>query len=234
MWVSLLVAAVTPGFSLLTYFYLKDRYDAEPIFTVLRLFVIGFLLVFPTMFVQRGAVLALGESPFLFSFLVSGGIEEFLKWFIIFFMLFNQPLFNEPYDGVVYSVAVSLGFATMENVLYAFSQPSDPLSLLLRAMLPVSGHALFAVIMGFYFGKAKFDEVARRRLIICSLALPIIVHGMFDYIQIAFPPDWVWVVFPFTAGLWILAMILVRKALERSPFRYVFRDETVKVSPNGQ
>ena len=73
MWVSLLVAAVTPGFSLLTYFYLKDRYDAEPVRKVLKLFAIGLLLVFPTMFLQRGFVLSFGEHPFLFSFVISGG-----------------------------------------------------------------------------------------------------------------------------------------------------------------
>ena len=83
MWVSLIVAAVTPGFSLLTYFYLKDRYDAEPVRNVVSFFAIGLLLVFPTMFIQRGLVLWLGESPFVFSFVISGGVEEFVKWFII-------------------------------------------------------------------------------------------------------------------------------------------------------
>lgn len=222
MWVSLLIAAVTPGLSLLTYFYLKDRYDAEPIRLVLRLFTIGLLLVFPTMFVQRGMVLWLGESPFVFSFLISGGMEEFLKWFIIYFIIFNQSMFDEPYDGVVYTVAVSLGFATMENILYAFAMPADPLALLIRALLPVSGHALFAVIMGYCFGKAKFTEQQRRLLLILSLLLPILVHGLFDYIQLALA-SWSWLVVPFVATLWICAMILVRKALDTSPFRYVFR-----------
>jgi len=234
MWVPLLVAAVTPGISLLTYFYLKDRYDAEPIRNVLRLFIIGLLLVFPTMFIQRGAVLWLGDSPFTFSFLISGGIEEFLKWFIIYFTIFNQTIFNEPYDGVVYTVAVSLGFATLENVLYAFAQPADPLSLLIRALLPVSGHALFAVIMGFYFGKAKFSGELQRKMLLYSLALPILAHGLFDYIQMAFNASWTWTIIPFIAMLWICAMILVRKALDISPFRYVFQDEMVKPSTNGQ
>lgn len=234
MWVSLLIAAVTPGLSLLTFFYLKDRYDAEPVRNVARFFIIGILMVFPTMFLQRGFLLWLGDSPFVFSFLISGGIEEYLKWFIIYYTIFHHAQFNEPYDGVVYTVAVSLGFATMENVLYTFALPADPLSLLIRALLPVSGHALFAVIMGFYFGKAKFSDGVRRRFLIYSILLPILAHGSFDYIQIAFTADWSWTIIPFTIFLWVYGLILVRKSVEKSPFRYVFRDDTINAAPNGQ
>ncbi|GFR36862.1 protease PrsW [Insulibacter thermoxylanivorax] len=232
MWVSLIVAAVTPGFSLLTYFYLKDRYDAEPVRNVARFFVIGLLLVFPTMFIQRGLVLWLGESPFVFSFVISGGVEEFVKWFIIFFIAFNQTFFNEPYDGVVYTVAVSLGFATLENVLYAIVLQTDPMSLLVRALLPVSGHALFGVIMGFCFGKAKFSD--KPGYLRKSLLWPIVAHGIFDFIQMAFPSSWTWTIVPFVALLWICSMILVRKSLEKSPFRYVFRDDMINITGNGQ
>lgn len=232
MWVSLIVAAVTPGFSLLTYFYLKDRYDAEPVRNVARFFAIGLLLVFPTMFIQRGLVLWLWESPFVFSFVISGGVEEFVKWFIIFFVAFNQTFFNEPYDGVVYTVAVSLGFATLENVLYAIVLQTDPVSLLVRALLPVSGHALFGVIMGFFFGKAKFSD--KPGYLRKSLLWPIVAHGIFDYIQMAFPSSWTWTIVPFVALLWICSMILVRKSLEKSPFRYVFRDDTINITGNGQ
>lgn len=234
MWVSLLIAAVSPGICLLTYFYLKDRYDAEPIRNVLRIFVIGLLLVFPTMFIQRGAVLWLGESPFVFSYLISGGIEEFLKWFIIFYFVFNHELFNEPYDGVVYSVAVSLGYATMENVLYTFALPADPLMLFMRALLPVSGHALFAVVMGYYFGKAKFGSQPRRKLLVFAYIIPVFIHGTFDYIQLSFDSLWTLMIFPFIAALWICAMILVRKSLDKSPFRYVFKDEMVNPSANSK
>jgi len=179
-------------------------------------------------------MLWLGDSPFVLSFIISGGIEEFIKWFIVFFIVFDHELFNEPYDGVIYTVAVSLGFATLENVLYAFALPADPFILLIRALLPVSGHALFAVIMGFYYGKAKFSAAPRRKMLAYSILLPVVIHGMFDYIQLAFTEKWSWTIIPFVALLWICAMILVRKALDRSPFRYLLHDEMVNPSTNGQ
>lgn len=52
----LLTAAIAPGIALLVYFYLKDRYDYEPIHMVVRVFLLGFLIVFPIMIVQNGLV----------------------------------------------------------------------------------------------------------------------------------------------------------------------------------
>ena len=69
--------------------------------------------------------------------------------------------FDEHYDGIVYGAAVSLGFATVENILYLFANGLE--SALGRAILPVSSHALFGVIMGYYLGKAKFSEGKEKR-----------------------------------------------------------------------
>lgn len=35
---AILSAGIAPGFALLSYFYLKDEYDAEPVIDVLRTF----------------------------------------------------------------------------------------------------------------------------------------------------------------------------------------------------
>ncbi|PAK42332.1 PrsW family intramembrane metalloprotease, partial [Bacillus licheniformis] len=45
-------AGLAPGIALLMYFYLKEKYESEPIHMVIRLFILGVLLVFPTMFIQ--------------------------------------------------------------------------------------------------------------------------------------------------------------------------------------
>ena len=49
----ILSAGIAPGLALLSYFYLKDEYDSEPISFVLRTFMYGALLVFPIMFIQH-------------------------------------------------------------------------------------------------------------------------------------------------------------------------------------
>lgn len=141
---SILTAAIAPGVALLTYLYLKDRYDSEPIHLVLKLFLTGMLIVVPVMVIQRGFELWLGSHPVFFSFGLSGGVEELAKWFVLYHIIFNHTEFDEPYDGIVYAASISLGFATLENILYAVYYPSTFTTLMLRALLPVSGHALSA------------------------------------------------------------------------------------------
>lgn len=209
---SLLMAAIAPGIALLAYFYLKDLYESEPILSVARMFVLGILIVFPTMVVQRGFVLGLGENPLLFAFGISAGIEEFIKWFLVYFLIFRNSSIKQPYDGIVYATAVSLGFATLENVLFSwFYQPSFS-TLLYRAMLPVSGHALFGVVMGYYLGKAKSTPTHERKYIAYALLLPIFWHGSFDYILLQASNYWLWLIAPFMFILWVRGIRQVNRA----------------------
>lgn len=226
---SILTAAVAPGVSLLTYLYLKDRYDAEPIHMVIRLFVLGMLIVFPIAVLQRGLTLWLGESPFVFSFIVSSGVEELIKWFLVYHMIYNHTEFDEPYDGIVYAAAAALGFATLENVLYAILQPATFGTLLVRALLPVSGHALFGVIMGYYIGKAKFTANRSRYYLTLSLLLPFFWHGLYDYIMLTVKSNWMWLIVPLMAYLWVRGALKIKRANARSPFRLMTREEQVKL-----
>ncbi len=62
--------------------------------------------------------------------------------------------FDEHYDGIVYGASVSLGFATLENILYLIGHGVE--HAFVRALLPVSCHALIGVIMGFTLEKPVF------------------------------------------------------------------------------
>jgi RsiW-degrading membrane proteinase PrsW (M82 family) len=226
---SVLTAAIAPGVALLAYFYLKDRYDTEPISLVSKLFLFGVLLVFPVMVLQRAMVHGLGEDPFVFSFIISSGLEEFLKWFLIYILIYKHTSFDEPYDGIVYAVAVSLGFATLENVFYAFLNSASISSLLTRALLPVSGHAMFGVIMGYHLGKAKFAPEHRKRNVFYSLAFPIFWHGLFDYILLTTKSHWIWFMVPLMVFLWVRSLWKVNRANATSPLRVVQKEDQVKI-----
>jgi RsiW-degrading membrane proteinase PrsW (M82 family) len=229
LWVSVLAAAIVPGIALLAYFYWKDRYDAEPLPIVLKMFLTGVLIVIPIMIVQRGLMMIWGDHPFTFSFVISAGVEEFFKWFVLYHIIFNHTEFDEPYDGIVYAVAVSLGFATLENVLYAFLQPATMGTLMMRALLPVSGHALFGVFMGYSLGRAKFSTGKKIRLHLwLALLLPIVWHGLYDYLLLTVPSTWYWLVVPFMFLLWFRGMRNVNRANAVSPFRLLKREEEIK------
>jgi len=209
-------ASVAPGIALLSYFYLKDKFEPEPLHMVARTFIFGVLLVFPVMVLQFGLQEEITFGILGKSFLIAGFIEEFFKWFIIYVTVFKHVEFNEAYDGIVYAVAVSLGFATLENFIYLYSYGLN--EAFMRALLPVSGHALFGVFMGYYLGKGKFEpELRKQRLyMLLSLFLPIFFHGVYDFILYSISTYYLWIIIPFMIILWIASLRRVSKVNEQS------------------
>lgn len=206
----IVTAGVAPGLALLSYFYLKDQYESEPLSLVFKMFIFGALLVFPLMFIQY--VLSaedLLQGDFSKAFLTVGLLEEFFKWFILYYTIFQHIAFDEPYDGIIYSVSVSLGFATAENIFYLIANGlQDAIG---RALLPVSSHALFGVIMGYYIGKAKFSSGSPKKWVLLSLFVPVFLHGVYDFILMT-REDWMVLMVPFMIFLWWLGLRKVKKA----------------------
>lgn len=197
---------------------------------VVRMFVLGMLVVVPIMVIQRGLELWLGDHSVLFAYVESAGVEEFLKWFVLYHVIYNHTEFDEPYDGIVYAASISLGFATLENVLYAIYSPATFGTLLMRALLPVSGHALFGIMMGYYLGKAKFAPKKQSYIFLAiSFALPVLLHGTYDWIMITLRTNWMWYMVPFMILLWIWGLRKMNHADARSPFRFLVREDEIKL-----
>lgn len=210
MW-AIISAGIAPGLALLSYFYLKDEYETEPLSLVLRMFLYGTFLVFPLMFIQYVLkVEHMLPNAFVEAFLSTSLLEEFFKWFVFYYAIYDHREFNEPYDGIVYGVSVSLGFATLENILYLFANGVE--FAVTRALLPVSSHALFGVIMGFYLGRAKFGLPKKEKNYIwLSFLLPFFFHGIYDYILLT-QERWIYYMLPFMIFLWWLALRKVKLA----------------------
>jgi protease PrsW len=145
--------------------------------------------------------------------------EELPKW-IAFLLIYRWNEFDEPLDGVVYGVALALGFATVENVLCV---ARDGLGVgVLRAVFAVPAHALFGAVMGFYFGRAKFGGAHddRRALLGVALAAAIALHGAYDFILQALRG---WFMYAAVAAgsfaLWVFVLRRVHTALAASPFK---------------
>ncbi|GIN60715.1 protease PrsW [Robertmurraya siralis] len=222
----ILSAGIAPGLAILSYFYLKDEYESEPVAFVFRAFVYGALLVFPIMFIQYVLeVENLVQSEIIHAFFSTSLLEEFFKWFILIYTVYQHIEFDEPYDGIVYGAAVSLGFATAENIFYLLGNGLE--YAMGRALLPVSSHALFGVIMGYYLGKAKFNQTSKAKWFIFSLLLPFLLHGIYDFILLSLE-NWVIYMFPFMIFLWWLGL---RKAKHARTLNSQHRIEVNKGFP---
>lgn len=182
---NLLLLALAPVFVIATYIYFRDKYEKEPIRLLLFALLAGAFTVLPVLLVES-FLSELGTGlPHLLSagwqaFVVAAFSEETLKYIALYLLIWKSPEFNEKFDGIVYAVYVSLGFAAVENILYVSSGGMQ--AGISRAITAVPAHAIFGVTMGFYFGLARFYETGRAALKRKALLYPILLHGIYDFI----------------------------------------------------
>ena len=176
--------ALLPALLLLRYFVSKDRFP-EPKRVVLITFGLGCATILPMIPVALGLLWLLPEglpAPLagaLVAFVVAAIPEEGFKWLVMHRYCLRHSAFDEPMDGIVYGVAAGLGFAALENVLYVAN--GGVAVAVARGLTAVPIHAALGVIMGEYFGRARFAEGAeRRRLLWRAWLVPMALHGLYD------------------------------------------------------
>jgi len=220
----LLALALAPGAAIGLYIYLKDKHEREPVGLLMRSFFFGILSVFVTLLISRviGVFITIDEQSVgeqaVHAFLIVALVEEFSKFIFVRGILYNNPNFNEPFDGIVYSVMVSMGFATFENILYVVDGGVG--TALMRMFTAVPAHASFAILMGFYLGKAKFEH-KKAYYAIHALAVATLFHGAYDYcLFISFVPGIVFgALISLVVGIW-----LSRRAISIHQFASPFID----------
>jgi len=186
---NLLGLTMGPGLAIAIFIYWKDKLDPEPRKLLIRAFFLGCLSVLPAiginMFLKAAFGVEVSDSmleTFIYAFFVVGLAEEFSKFIFLRWNLFLQPEFDEPYDGITYSVMIGMGFATLENFMYIYNSNNSLEVAWLRAFTAVPAHATFAIAMGYFTGLAKFNKEKRFSLLMKGLALALIMHGFYDFL----------------------------------------------------
>ena len=185
----LLALALAPALAIMVYIYIKDKYEREPVKLLLKNFglgatasivitlIIGLILklIFPT-----ADPLSVPQQ-FFKAFVVVALVEEFSKYIIVRYYAQRNKEFDEPFDGIVYAVMVSMGFAALENVLYVFQ--FGMANGIVRAFTAVPAHATFGILMGYFMGKAKFAATKKEKikLNLTGLFAATIFHGAYDF-----------------------------------------------------
>lgn len=185
------VAAVLPAIILMRYIYRHDRIEKEPGILLVQLLLAGVLSAFAAIILENiGSRLLIvfvdTESVLfyvLFAFLVVAVSEEGAKLFFLKRKSWQEPNFNYMFDGIVYSVFTSLGFAAFENIKYVFSYGLS--TAVLRALTAVPAHMAFAVFMGIFYGRAKLcanrgDTAGAKWNLIMGFLSAVVLHGFYD------------------------------------------------------
>jgi RsiW-degrading membrane proteinase PrsW (M82 family) len=171
---------------------------------------------------QLGDALLTGLFPqggviydFILYFVVVALSEEGFKYLLLKLRTWKSPHFNCRFDGVVYAVFMSLGFALWENIAYVLEYGFA--TAVARALTAVPGHACFGVFMGVWYGEAKHLDLAgypeeskkaRRK----ALWIPILLHGAYDFIA-SLQSDWMIILFlGFVIWMFRAAVKMIRKS----------------------
>ena len=185
---TLVILATLPVFLILYYVYRKDV-NKEPISKLLLTLFVGCLSVIPASIMELYLETMKPADPIsggLYEgFVVAAFSEELCKFLLLLLVIWRSPHFNEYFDGIIYAVFISMGFAGVENLMYVFQSGDYATSVgtaVVRAIVSVPGHFLFAVAMGYFLSLARFDPAHRKSHLIKSILYPILLHGTFDAI----------------------------------------------------
>lgn len=220
----LVILAVLPTFIIGYYVYKKDSHK-EPFRVLISLFCSGILsaigvillseildTIFP-IFTKDTSIMTMTEL-ILKIFIEIALVEEFCKWLFVYVIGYKNIEFDETYDIIIYSIFVSLGFATIENIMYILQENTIQLAVQ-RAVLSVPGHTAYAIFMSYYLCRAKInrlngDKKKEKIDLILSLFIPTIAHGIFDFCLFANNEIYMIIFFAFTFILFIMAFERLR------------------------
>jgi protease PrsW len=189
-----LIVAILPGLAIAYWIIRQDKYEKEPWRLTIGSFVCGMLSTAPAVAIQLmlrpdgdpDAPETLLQSLVFCIFVVSL-TEELSKFTFLRLYAYTSEEFNEPMDGIVYSVLISMGFATLENVFYSLQ--GLPVALA-RAVTAVPAHAAFGVVMGAFVGMGKFLPNRKGQMITVGIVLAVLFHGLYDFFLLQKAYEW--------------------------------------------
>lgn len=190
----ILIPALVPVFAVLFFVYSKDRFAREPFKQVAKIFLISAIVAPISIPLERIAMAifytnykpsSIFDLDFKDNLLCVALVEEGVKWLVLMILAWNKKVFKYRYDGIVYAVVTSLGFAASENIMYIYYLGSGVA--LSRAIFSIPGHAMFGVFMGFFVSRArqganKGHIITPFFSLILSIAVPVLLHGIYDFL----------------------------------------------------
>lgn len=213
---NLLLLAIAPVFIIILYIFLKDKYEKEPKRLLFYNFLLGAIVSIVITTILYVIIEMVFPKPddssvfdqFIKAFFIVGFVEELSKYIIVRYYAQPHKEFDEPLDGIVYAVLVSMGFAATENIMYVLEGGTQVA--LLRAFTAVPAHATFAILMGYFMGKAKFSK-NKTLLNLTGLLLAVLFHGAYDF----------FLFIDFIPGIWtgafislFIGILISRKAIQ--------------------
>ncbi|HEY8080211.1 MAG TPA: PrsW family intramembrane metalloprotease [Labilithrix sp.] len=174
-----------PALVVMAYFDRLDAKRPEPRSTLRKVAFAGGVAVLPCILIEVvldkvGPHGGYGAAMFK-GFVVAAMVEELAKVLCMRWFVWNRPEFDERMDGITYATRAGLGFALVENVGYLMQQKGLAqlaVVFMMRALLAVPGHAIYAGIMGYCASRKRFD--GKGIGLAGGYLIAVLLHGGYD------------------------------------------------------
>ena len=143
----LIALAIAPGLAICLFIFSRDIYNREPSLNLILSFILGIASIIPAFYIETFLDRQIANDAAglaIKSFFIIALTEEACKFLMLRAYAYRQKSFDEPFDGIVYSVMVSMGFATLENILYVYGSSHSGQGYqvaFIRMFLSVPAHA---------------------------------------------------------------------------------------------
>jgi len=226
-----IILAIIPGILFSFFIIRQDKYEQEPKVTLAISFALGMLVTGIAYGIEKWAddkmqlyTAAQNIDTYehfgilmLSAFIITALTEELLKFLALIVFAYQRDDFNEPMDGIVYSVMIAMGFATVENILYT---QYGWRTTLVRAFTAVPAHVVFGIIIGYYAGLAKFSKDQQIKYLLMGLFIAVFVHGLYDFFIIQEYEEWLMIM---ATAILVVGLLIARKFIlshqKNSPFK---------------
>ena len=217
--------SLIPSLAICVFVYIKDRKEKEPLWLLALLFALSAVIYIPLYYLcglinsgfagafssEFSKNLATGMTVWsstgskasyllLTSFIGTALIEEIARWLILYFVTVRSKYFDCLFDGVVYSVFVSMGAAVTRSVIIAFESGWELFLLKLLSSFP--WYLFFGIVMGILYTswhtKRSANEKENRMIkdgilkkdrirypafsLVSSILIPVLIHGFYSFV----------------------------------------------------
>ncbi len=176
---------LTPAIFWLWFWLREDRNKPEPLLLIIITFIAGMAVVPVALPLQQLAQDIYTGANLILVWVI---IEEVLKYTAAILVIFWNRAVDEPIDFIIYLIAIALGFAALENTLFAHiplanndyiqMTVSGSFRIIGASLLHVLASATIGVFLAFAFYKSKTVKLAFGTF---GLFIAILLHALFNF-----------------------------------------------------
>jgi RsiW-degrading membrane proteinase PrsW (M82 family) len=201
------VLSFSPGFFWLWFYVRLNKVRPSPKRWVGLTFLLGMLWSVPAYPINNATLPddilsgTLAMSTIATSMLlIVGPLEETCKFLAVRLGAYRSSYFTEPVDGLVYSTAAALGFASIEN--FGYVMQFGPEVLLVRGPLTTVAHLVFASLWGYGLGVHQRSDRKRPWFVVATLASAAILHAAYNIASFSVTYSWISMLIVLAGGIW--------------------------------